>query len=232
MDGVQDYRKRRRAAVTVITPKDLAALMREAQSNRPEMVPYLALRAFGGLRNCEASLIDWKDIYVTNEPDGDGFYGWVTISDEIAKQKDEDDGVRRTVPVRAILREWLLPYSKESGRIAPHVNMPKQLTKLRRDAKIRCPKNALRHSFISYALALSNDIATIAYQSGNTPDVIRASYLRVIRPDLAAPWFAVSPSAPKNVTPMPSPQRGSAGQAEQQCHQPSGEPSLASPGQS
>ncbi len=73
--------------------------------------------------------------------------------------------------------------------------------------------NGLRHSAISCRLALSakdaaeafdiapeaalsiTDIGSVAYQAGNSPQVIRAHYLRLSKPDTARQWFAVTPPA-------------------------------------
>lgn len=95
------------------------------------------------------------------------------------------------------------------------------LTTAQRKALRPWPNNALRHSCISSRLALSaadcaaafgiaNDAAltitaieSVAFQSGNSPQVIRSNYLRLIAPSEARAWFAVTPPKPaENVVPM------------------------------
>jgi hypothetical protein len=54
-------------------------------------------------------------------------------------------------------------------------------------------RNALRHSFISYKLALMPDTARVAMECGNSPDVIFAHYRELVAPQQASEWFNVFP---------------------------------------
>src|SRR5262249_3965332 len=85
---VQDYRKRKRGKIDIITPDELKKLLDSASS---EMLPYIALRAFAGLRDSEAAAIDWRHVDL-NE-------GWITVTEEVAKQSDDSDGLRRLIPI-------------------------------------------------------------------------------------------------------------------------------------
>lgn len=51
-------------------------------------------------------------------------------------------------------------------------------------------KNGLRHSYISYQLAILNDTARVALEAGNSPDVIFAHYRELVTPEAAKAWFA------------------------------------------
>jgi hypothetical protein len=55
-------------------------------------------------------------------------------------------------------------------------------------------ENGLRHSFISYRLAVLNDTAKVALEAGNSEEVIFTSYREVVTPEVAKAWFAVAPS--------------------------------------
>jgi hypothetical protein len=52
-------------------------------------------------------------------------------------------------------------------------------------------KNAFRNSYISYRLAHTKDINLVAYESGNSPEMIRKYYLDLVNPEQAAAWFAL-----------------------------------------
>jgi hypothetical protein len=61
----------------------------------------------------------------------------------------------------------------------------------------------LRHSFISYRLALSKDIAATALESGNSPKLIFSSYRELCTESEAAEWFGIFPaSEARNVVRM------------------------------
>jgi integrase len=203
MDGVADFRKRRIGPVSIMVARELAKLMPALPG---ELVPYAALRAFAGLRDKEACLIDWRDIDVASEPDSDGYWGWITITETVAKQTDSDNGVRRLVPIRGVLREWLLPHVKRNGPVSSYVHMQRKVVRVAETVGVTMKRNVLRHSYISYAVAESEDIERVANQSGNTPAIIRQNYLRRVRPTESVKWFAVAPTPkPDSIDPT-SPQ--------------------------
>jgi hypothetical protein len=54
--------------------------------------------------------------------------------------------------------------------------------------------NALRHSFISYRVALTKDIAAVALEAGNSPKMILAHYRELCTEAEAADWFSILPA--------------------------------------
>jgi integrase len=181
---VPDFRKRKRGRIHTLTPEELSKLMSKAED---DLVPYLALRAFAGLRDSEATAIDWRHI----DPNS----GWIEITEEVAKASDDDDGCRRMVPIRDCLKAWLKPYLKSSGRVCPFDNTAKQIAALCVDAGVTWKRNCLRHSQISYAVAESGNIPEVAIHSGNSPAIIKAHYWNPrVTPDQAKAWFNVLPA--------------------------------------
>jgi hypothetical protein len=56
-------------------------------------------------------------------------------------------------------------------------------------------QNCLRHSFISYLLVVTENINAVAYQSGNSPEIIERDYKALIpgvKP-YASKWWAIRP---------------------------------------
>ena len=53
--------------------------------------------------------------------------------------------------------------------------------------------NALRHTYISARVAECGDVARVADEAGNSPQVIRTNYLKRMRPAAAAEWFGIEP---------------------------------------
>ena len=54
-------------------------------------------------------------------------------------------------------------------------------------------RNGLRHSFISYRLALIQDAAKVALEAGTSPQMIFSNYRELVTADEAQAWFAVAP---------------------------------------
>ena len=67
----------------------------------------------------------------------------------------------------------------------------------------RWPKNCLRHSFISYRVAESQDTAKTALEAGNSPAIIFTNYRELVTPAAAKKWFTTMPEQPAPVA-MPS----------------------------
>ena len=54
--------------------------------------------------------------------------------------------------------------------------------------------NALRHSFISYRVADIQNVAQVALEAGNSPQMIFQHYRELVRPAAAKEWFAIEPN--------------------------------------
>ena len=59
--------------------------------------------------------------------------------------------------------------------------------------------NALRHSFISYRVAETQDVAKVSLEAGNSPQMIFKHYRELVRPADAKTWFALAPGGESKV---------------------------------
>jgi hypothetical protein len=55
-------------------------------------------------------------------------------------------------------------------------------------------QNALRHSFISYRVADTQNVAQVALEAGNSPQMIFKHYRELVRPTAAKEWFGIVPA--------------------------------------
>ena len=53
--------------------------------------------------------------------------------------------------------------------------------------------NALRHSFISYRVAQTQNVAQVALEAGNSPGMIFKHYRELVRQADGKKWFAIAP---------------------------------------
>ena len=127
---VQDFRKRKRGKIHTLTPDELSKLLKAVEA---PLLPYIALRAFAGLRDSEATAIDWRNI------DLDG--GWIEITEEVAKASDDENGTRRLIPIRPCLKSWLTDHAKKAGRLCPFDNTSKQIAALCEAAGVTWKRN-------------------------------------------------------------------------------------------
>jgi integrase len=135
--------KEDKAPVSIFTPENIASLLTKADAT---LRPFIALGAFAGLRTAELQRLDWSEIDLER--------GFITVAASKAKTRR-----RRLVPILDNLKLWLTPIWQASGPICVHVCA-------QHAARMKCEgfawaKNGLRHSFISYRLAILHDTARV-----------------------------------------------------------------------
>jgi integrase len=165
--------------IGILTPDELARLLNKAA---PQVVPYIAIGAFAGLRAAEIERLDWCEVDLAD----------AHLNVTASKSKT---ATRRLVDVLPNLALWLTPYVKTTGPVVPP-NLRSFLLEARAKAKIEeWPPNALRHSYASYHLAHFKDAAKLALQLGHTHTrTIFQHYRQVVKPMDAKHYWQVEPT--------------------------------------
>jgi hypothetical protein len=57
----------------------------------------------------------------------------------------------------------------------------------------------LRHSFISYRVAQLKNVAEVAHEAGNSPQMTFKHYRELVRPEAAKECFSISPNVTNDV---------------------------------
>jgi integrase len=166
-------------AIEIFTPDEITKLLAAADR---DLIPFLAIGAFAGLRSAEIERLDWRDVKFET--------GFVIV--EAGKAKT---AMRRQVEMRPNLRAWLEPLAKKEGRVIPFADdeLYKELRATSGEAKVPWKHNALRHSFISYRVADTGDVNRTALEAGNTATMIFSHYRELVTPQEAKAWFSVMP---------------------------------------
>ena len=185
LEGVSDPAPRA-VEVNLYTPEELVSLLNRAEASRSgrRLLPLLCLAAFCGLRHEEIRRLDWSDL--------DWKSARCYVPGPAAKT-----GRARVVDMPDNLLEWLDPFCRPRGPICDLANSSNALCRLRAAAGILGRKrNAIRKSWITYRVALSQDIAAVAGAAGNSPQIVRQFYnLPGTRTrETAARWFAIRPT--------------------------------------
>jgi integrase len=171
--------KERGSDVGILTVTQAAQLL---ESAKPEVLPYVAIGLFAGLRRAEIERLDWSEI--------DFESGLIEVTAENAK-----GARRRLVTMQPNLREWLMPIRKHRGGITSE-NFRKQFEHARVAAGIlEWPDNALRHSFASYHLAHFKNAASTALELGHHDSrVTFAHYRELVKPKDAERYWNLRPT--------------------------------------
>ena len=142
--------------VTLYTSEEMRALLDKANA---ALLPYLAIGAFAGLRSAEIMRLDWKHIRFDR--------GFIECEASMTKTRR-----RSLVPLSDNLRAWLEPLAQHDGRVAPYSDVSTVVCEFGHKIGIKWKRNALRHSYISYRLAVVPDTARVALECGNSPEII------------------------------------------------------------
>jgi integrase len=166
-------------AIGVLTVDQTARLLENAPT---ELVPYVAIGAFAGLRRAELERLDWREVDLQSN----------LIEVTASKAKSAR---RRFVKIQPNLAKWLQPHAQLSGNVTPP-NYRELLDNARESAGIEeWPQNALRHSFASYHLSKFNDAAALALELGHTSaHLVFQHYRQLVRPKEAQRYWKIAPA--------------------------------------
>jgi len=173
----------------IITPKQLDSYLR----NAPEQVmPYIILGSFAGLRPEEVQRLTWED-YLKDENN-------VLLNTEVTKMKRF-----RTIPKNECLKQWMDNLANKTkdkkGKIATISNVIKHrhLQGLKKefggplgaDAQGR---DLFRHCYASYRCRETGwDFRRVATETGHEEKVLKDSYFTLVTKDEATEWFSTFP---------------------------------------
>jgi len=177
--------------VAIFEPGELRVILNAAPA---DLLPFLAIGAFAGLRAEEVRRLRWQDVDFLNER--------IDVRASVAKS-----AATRYVPMKEALIEWIQPIARPAGDVAPP-GLYKKLTAFRRELEtedrekgrpaLSWKQNGLRHSFASYALAECGNAGQVALWLGHDSNkMIFKHYRERVTPEEAAAWFDVKPKREK-----------------------------------
>jgi integrase len=162
--------------VSVFTPEQMATILHAAP---PHLIPILAIGAFSGIRMAELARLDWSAVNLDRR----------IIEVRAGQAKTAS---RRIIPISDNLAVWLKPVPRQ-GRVLALSDLQRESAALARAVGIEWPRNVLRHSYISYRIAIVKSAEQVALEAGNSPSIIFKHYRELVTEDVAGQWFAILP---------------------------------------
>ena len=190
-----ESRREQHGEIEIFTPAELRLLLDAAD---PEFATCIALQAFAGVRSEELQKLTWEDLAKRD--------GHIEVAASKAKTAS-----RRVTPISDNLAAWLKDTPKTGKLVWPHrqqsfyeqqeatvkaaqVAENKRHKKTPKEAKtIKWKHNALRHSFISYRVAETQNMNQVALETGTSVKKIVAHYRELVTPKEAKEWFGILP---------------------------------------
>ena len=165
--------------IAIFTPEEMERLLLTAHAR---ILPLVAIGGFAGIRSAEVARLEWKDIK------------WDRGHIELAGSKAKT-AARRLVPLSDNLKAWLAPWRDQTGPILTITDASGALgdTAVKAHIPGGWRQNALRHSFISYRVALTGDVARTSLEAGNSPKMIFRHYREIVDEEATKAWWSIHP---------------------------------------
>ena len=173
------------AEVQAYTVEEVRKIMAAANASphAARVVPALAIGFFAGLRPSEVQGLDWVDVSLTAKR--------IRVSPETAKKRRA-----RYVDMSDNLIEWLTPYARESGLVAPPLMTYRRARKeIMEGAECSLIKDGFRHSFGTYHLATYENAAKTAFAMGHRSDtdLVYTNYRKLVTREEGEAYWKIRP---------------------------------------
>lgn len=171
--------------IEIYNPAEVATILSAAEKLNPQLVPFLALSFFCGLRRAEVLRLDWAAIDLHED--------FVKLPAAITKTRQT-----RYIEISENCKAWLLPHAVDSGRIVAATSdvLRKQLTGLKARHHVRTIKHGARHCFASYWLAQHGDINQLCRFLGHDdPEMTFKHYAKAATKREATKFWGIVPKA-------------------------------------
>ncbi|MDD3275431.1 MAG: tyrosine-type recombinase/integrase [Kiritimatiellales bacterium] len=177
----------------IYTPSEAQEIFCKAQELRPELVPYLAVAFFAGVRPEEITRLNWQDMDLN--------LGEIHIRAEQSKTRSA-----RIVTVPDNLKAWLLKYREKDGKVFPYsaTTLKRWRTKVYQKAGVASIQDGARHTFATFCFALEGLDETL-HRLGHTDSKMLQRHYKGLaqnRKAQAEKFFKIMPSTETKVIPL------------------------------
>jgi integrase len=186
-----DMSRREAVEIEIYSPTEAARILSVAEKYNRQLVPFLAVSFFCGIRRAEALRLDWSAL--------DLHENFVKLPAAITKTRQA-----RYVEISENCKACLVPYAMDAGPVVPFTPdvLRKRLGTLKAIHKIHTIKHGTRHSFASYWLAKHGDINQLCRFLGHDdPETTFKHYAKAATKREAEKFWAImaKPVVARNV---------------------------------
>ncbi len=164
----------------IFTAEEAQALLTTAATNGLEVLPYFAIGLFAGVRVEEMKRMTWEMVDLEQKI--------IKLPGSLTKGR-----YPRNVDIAENLLAWLAPFADKTGKLVP-IGLRERVETTFTQAGIDKKRNALRHSFASYYLVLTDSADKTMLQLGQqTPSVLFKHYRQVVSRKQAEAYWKIYP---------------------------------------
>jgi integrase len=149
------------ASPEFLAVEDVEALLLTAENHDPRLLPFLVLGFFAGMRTCEVERIRPTDLHYVDSA--------INLRGEVAKRKRKGKTFPRLLEnLPEAIWHWLRPHLDPQGYVKLDTrNAAVRRKALCRKAGIDWIHSGARHTFSTYAVALTQDPGKVAKWTGH-----------------------------------------------------------------
>ena len=186
-----DLARHEAVEIEIYSAKEVAQIFSAAEMHDTQLVPFLAISFFCGIRRAEALRLDWSAI--------DLHENFVKLPAAITKTRQT-----RYIEISENCKAWLASHAMDEGAIVPFTTdvLRKRLAALKTIHQIRTIKHGARHSFASFWLARHTDVNRLCLFLGHDdPETTFRHYAKAATRREAEKFWSIMPKpiAAKNV---------------------------------
>jgi integrase len=163
----------------LLVPHEIEKLLAAAKD--VELVLWLTLSSFAGLRTQELEQLEWECINPRQ---------FITIPAHFSMCRHG-----RVIPIDPVLDAWLAPFYGSQGPVFSSHAIRRKVAHLARMPGIKLGRNAFRHSYCACRLALTNHPQKIAREVGHSPAILSRLFATQATLADAQKFFSISPAA-------------------------------------
>jgi integrase len=169
-----------RTETTTLSPAEAERLLRACERLDPELLGFVAIATFGGLRTeSEVARLKTSDLHLA--------------TGSIRSPVQNKTRRARLVTIQPNLRAWLAAWLGLKVPLMP-VNFARRWRRVRQAAGLEpWPRNVLRHSFATYHFARWGHEGRTAKEAGHRVDQLHATYKALRTEAEAKAFFSVAP---------------------------------------
>lgn len=168
----------------IYTPEEMRLLVEGAGD---KLLPTIVCAGFEGLRT-ESEIrprsgrpgLQWED------------FDWDNRVIHIYPHSNKT-GDPRLIPIHDVTMEFLKPWRDKRGPVCPYAVLKGAFNRLARKVGLKWKHNALRHSYGTYRVAMTQNLEQVALEMGNSRAELLKSYFRPRLKKTAEEWFGIRP---------------------------------------
>jgi integrase len=184
-----DMAQREAKEIAVYTPEEVAKIMATTAEHEPELIPFMAISFFAGLRLAEVQRLEWSAIELPEK--------FLKLPASITKTKRT-----RHVDLAENAIAWLTPYAGRVGKVVPFSPdaLHKRQHALAEKHGVPTIKHGARHAFASYWLAEHGDVDRLCLMLGHeSPEMTFKHYAKAATKREAKKFWSILPAKAANV---------------------------------